>query len=327
MRQAGQAQAQLAVGLGRAVLAVRQVLADHQPRHRRRGLLRRDALAGDLAAAQHGGGVAERADLVELVADVEDRAAFVGEPAQGLEELAHRLRREHRGGLVHDQQARVLEQAADDLDALALAHRQGVDVAARIDRQAVALRDLDDAPRERVERRLAGQGQGDVFHHGQRLEQREVLEHHADAQAARMRRAGDRDLLALPEHAPAARPGDAVDDLHQRRLAGAVLAEDGADLARAHDEADVVVGDHRRVGLADALQDQSGRAGGGVRLQGGIRDGHVDSKRCVVGRKAGACGVVDARGLSGCARPPAGRPLRPLRATGPARAGARPRRA
>ena len=39
-------------------------------------------LAGDLAAAQHRAVVAERADLVELVADVEDRAAFGGELAQ-----------------------------------------------------------------------------------------------------------------------------------------------------------------------------------------------------------------------------------------------------
>ena len=280
VRQPRQAQAELAAGLRRVVLAARQLLADHQARHRLRALLRRDALAGDLAAAQHGGGVAELADLVELVADVEDGAAVVGEPAQGLEELAHRLRGEHRGRLVHDQQARILQQAADDLDALALAHRQGVDVAARIDREAVALRHLDDALRELVERGLAGQGQRHVLDHGEGLEQREVLEHHADAQAARVRRALDFDLLALPEHASAARPGDAVDDLHQRGFARAVLAEDGADLACAHREADVVVGDDRRIYLADALQDQPGGAGG-VRLRSTRREwgGHVGSER------------------------------------------------
>ena len=67
--------------------------------------------------------VAERPDLVELVADVEDAAAFGREPAQRLEQLAHRLRRQHRRRLVHDQQPRVLQQAAHDLDALALADR------------------------------------------------------------------------------------------------------------------------------------------------------------------------------------------------------------
>jgi hypothetical protein len=44
---------------------------------------------------------------------------------------------------------------------------------------------------------------------------------------------------------PSGRHG-AVDDLHQRRLAGAVLAEDGVDLARGDAQADAVVGEHRR---------------------------------------------------------------------------------
>ena len=37
-----------------------------------------------------------------------------------------------------------------------------------------------------------------------------------------------------------------VEDVHQRRLAGAVLAEQGMDLARAGLEVDVVVGDDAR---------------------------------------------------------------------------------
>ena len=39
---------------------------------------------------------------------------------------------------------------------------------------------------------------------------------------------------------------DAVDHLDQRRLAGAVLAEQRVDLAGRHPEADVVVGEHAR---------------------------------------------------------------------------------
>jgi hypothetical protein len=50
--------------------------ADHQPRQAGVALLRGVDLAGDLAAAQHGAVVAQRADLVELVADVEDAAAL-----------------------------------------------------------------------------------------------------------------------------------------------------------------------------------------------------------------------------------------------------------
>ena len=135
----------------RAVLRHGQVLADHHPRHRLRRLLRRHAGAGDLAGAQHRRRVAELLDLVQLVADVEDAAALRRQLAQRLEQLAHGLRRQHRRRLVHDQELRVLQQAADDLDALALADRQRVHEPARIDRQPVALRHFDDPPRQRVE--------------------------------------------------------------------------------------------------------------------------------------------------------------------------------
>ena len=53
-------------------------------------------------------------------------------------------------------------------------------------------------------------------------------------------------------------------DLHQRRFAGAVLAEHGVDFAGLQGERDVVVGHHRRVALGDVRQAQS-------------RDAHDDS--------------------------------------------------
>src|SRR5437763_10708816 len=43
--------------------------------------------------------------LVELVADVEDAAAFIGQPAQRDEQRVDRLRREHRRGLVEDERS------------------------------------------------------------------------------------------------------------------------------------------------------------------------------------------------------------------------------
>ena len=62
--------------------------------------------------------------------------------------------------------------------------------------------------------------------------------------------------LALVRH------GQAVEDVHQCRLAGAVLAEQGVDLARSDVEVDVVVGDHARIALRDAVHLERGRAGG-----------------------------------------------------------------
>ena len=45
-----------------------------------------------------------------------------------------------------------------------------------------------------------------------------------------------------------------VEDLHQRGLAGTVLADDGVNGALAHLQADVAVGDHSREALGDAGQ-------------------------------------------------------------------------
>src|SRR5205085_547620 len=52
----------------------------------------------------------------------------------------------------------------------------------------------------------------------------------------------------------------AVDDLHQRRLARAVLAQHGMRLARLHDQRDAAVGDDAGVGLGDVRQFKPGCA-------------------------------------------------------------------
>jgi hypothetical protein len=238
-----------------------QIAAYHQPRHRLWRFLRRDASACHLAAAQYCGRMAQLLDFIELVADVENAAAFGGELTQRLEQFAHRLRGQHRGRFIHDQQTRTLQQAADDFDALALADRQGVDQPARIDRQPVALRDRLDLFRERGQVRRFGQGQRHILDDGEGLEQRKVLEHHPDAQAACMRGIVDGELLAFPDHRALGGLGHPVDDLHQRRLARAVFPQHGMYLARSDFQVDAVVGDHRRVDLAYAAQFQS-RSGG-----------------------------------------------------------------
>ena len=89
--------------------------------------------------------VAELLHLVQLVADVEDAAPLGGQLAQRLEQLDDGLRRQHRGRLVEDQQLGLLQQAAHDLDALALADRKIVDQPRR-DRSACrSARDSVDA--------------------------------------------------------------------------------------------------------------------------------------------------------------------------------------
>ena len=62
--------------------------------------------------------------LFEPVPDVEDGAPSRAQPLQRDEQVVGLLRRQHRGRLVHDDELRLLQQAAHDLDALALADRQ-----------------------------------------------------------------------------------------------------------------------------------------------------------------------------------------------------------
>ena len=241
----------------RAVASVRlgahrvHVRAHHQSRQRGRGLGLRVDVRDHLAVAQDGGVVTELLHLLEPVRDVEHRAAVAGEPAQRHEELVRLLRGEHRGRLVHDQQPRLLQQATHDLDALALAHREIRDQRGRLQRQPELRRHPRDALAERPEIEPPGQGERDVLGHGERLEQREVLEHHADPEPPGRRRVRDVDRLAAPPELPVGGLERAVDDLDERRLAGAVLAEQRVDLAGRQAQRHPVV----RGEVAEALDD------------------------------------------------------------------------
>ncbi len=91
--------------------------------------------------------------------------------------------------------------------------------------------------------------------------QREVLVDGADAEAQGIGRRGDLDLRALDtDRAGVGRlhPGE---DVHQGRLAGAILAEDRVDLARPEVERDAVIGHDRAEALADVAHlDEGGVA-------------------------------------------------------------------
>ncbi len=217
------------------------------------------ARPADPAAAQHRGGVAQRADLVQLVADVEDAAALGGEPAQRLEQLQHRLRRQHRGRLVHDQQLRA-SAAGSARSRRAGARRPTCCAPGGAGRSAGR-----SFPTPRGCARRAGPARSrsssasEMFSATVSVSNSEkcwntmpMPSRRASAGLAIVHRP------AFPQRCvPASGLGHAVDDLHQRALAGAVLAQHGVDLAGAHLEVDVVVRDHRRIALGDAAQDEA----------------------------------------------------------------------
>ena len=90
-----------------------------------------------LAVAHDVDRVGDRHDLAQLVRDQDDGHAARAQGAQDAEQLIGLLRRQHRGRLVEDQDARAAIQRLQDLDALLLADRQvadqrvGIDAAAR----------------------------------------------------------------------------------------------------------------------------------------------------------------------------------------------------
>ena len=161
------------------------VAADHEPGEGGGGFLLWIDPRHQAPMAQDRRVVAEAFDLFQAMGDVEECAAFAGQALQGDEELTRFLRRQDRGGFVQDQQARLLQKAAHDLDALAFAHREIRHERVGPKRQTVVGGDLLDPPRERRQVPLPLQGKRDVLRDGQRIEQREVLKHHADAQLPR----------------------------------------------------------------------------------------------------------------------------------------------
>ena len=86
----------------------------------------------------------------------------------------------------------------------------------------------------------------DVLGDRHRPDQREVLVDHPEARGDRVARRAERHRPAVDEDLPVVGLVEPVEDAHQGALAGAVLAEQGVDLARGQREVDAVVGDDAR---------------------------------------------------------------------------------
>ena len=231
-------------------------------------------------------------------------------------EQAIRLGRgQHRGRLVEDQDAGVAVERLEDLDALALADREPRDLDVEIDGEAGIAHHRLDLPARRAgaaaeaEDRLGAEH--DVLEPGEVLGQREVLVDHADAGSergmGRARRQRDQPAFGAGDLHRAG-IGDVVaeEDVHQRRLAGAVLAEQGEDLAAAQGEVDAVIGEQRPEALGDAGEAKDdGRLAHG-RPRPTAR--HPSRRRCAEHLRMRTRVPLDDKGSAGrCKRsPPAG---------------------
>ena len=190
---------------------------------------------------------------MQLVADVQNAATLSHQLAQHHKQFVHRLRGEHRGGLVQNQQARFGEQGPDDFYPLHLAHAQGMDRAIGFNVQPILSSLVHDAIAHLGQGPGRIQTQPDVLRHTQAVEQAEVLKHHGNAQCSCHLRVADVHHLAFKHNAPCIGLGGTKDHLHQGGFTGTVFTQHRVNFARHDTQRHLVVGHHRRIALGDAL--------------------------------------------------------------------------
>ena len=199
--------------------------------------------ADALAAPQHGDAVGDVEHLVQLVGDEDDgRARPRSARRRTLDELGRLLRGQHRRRLVEHEDPRAAVQRAQDLDALLLADGDVLDRARRGRRQPVALGQLAGAPRAALTSSsppLRGSAPSTRFSAtvmtGMSMKCWNTMPMPWSI-ASRGEPTVDR--LAVDEDLALVRREHPVDDVHQRRLARAVLAEQRVDLATPQLEVD-----------------------------------------------------------------------------------------
>ena len=243
-----------------AACSLRQFGADHHARQARRRSPAPDRSRRSPGRRASRCSLAQRPDLVELVADVEDAAAF-GAPAGAACRTAFRTAcgvstevgssRISSCGLVSS--ARTISTRCRSPTDSVCTCRCGSSVqpvlAAHSAMRCVSASQL----------RRPAAGRAQMFSATVRVSNSEKCWNTiAMPSCARRGRAGDLDLAAIPEHLAGIGLDRAVDDLHQRRLAGAVFTQHGMDLAGLNRQVDAVVGYDGRILLGDAAKRQSG---------------------------------------------------------------------
>ena len=205
---------------------------DQRPHIGLRGLER----ANVGAVAQHGDAMRDAEHLVEAMGHIDDADVLPDDRVNGVEQDLLFVAAQRRGRLVQDKHAHPAHQRFADLGHLPVGEWQRADRCARIERDVVLLEkvlglrhQLSLLEKAETARGLPVQHQ--VGADGQRLDQAEVLVDHGDSRLARFRGAVEGDRRAVDLDRAALEAVHAAENLDQRRLAGAVLAEKRMDLA------------------------------------------------------------------------------------------------
>ena len=196
--------------------------------------------------------VTQRADLFQLVTDIEDRRALGFQLSQRLEQDLHLLRGQNAGWFIHNQKLGILQKTANDFNALPLTRRQSANRACRVKRQAVSFRHFADLARQITGRWRVFHAERHVFGHIQCVKQRKMLEYHRNTRRAGLAWLGRGKGLTAQFHRAFVGFHQAVDHFHQRGFARAVFAQKCVDFTRADVERHVVIGDNAGIGFGQA---------------------------------------------------------------------------
>ena len=238
---------------------MRLVLASPHHVSNERSLIEQLRLAAEHGAPipHHDHIVADCKNLVEKMADVDDRHAFGLQPAHDVEKPRALSGRQGRCRFVEDQNLRVPAKRPRDFHQLTIAeaeiadHRRGIDIGAealeKLAGAAKAFRIID--PAEPLWKRVDENVLADR-HGRQRIE---LLLDKADPglqgfnrRSQRNRQSSNDDLAGVPIN-------DAAEDVHQGRLAGSIRADERRHSAGSSREIGVVEREHPGEGLADRL--------------------------------------------------------------------------
>ncbi len=238
---------------------------------------------------EHGDAAADAEHLVEPVRDVDDRHAPRRQTLDQRKQLRHFPARQRRGRLVHHENARVAGRVHRRLGGGGLVHRSlggggrerfgNLDhlalrqPEARHERPWIGRRFLEpEIPQQRRRARVERSPVDDAGHPRRRRPEKNIfgdrelrnevqlLIDDADAERERVARAADLHRLAMDDDLARVLAIRAAEDLHQRRLPGAVLAEEHVHVAGLERQVDAVERDDARERLADPphLEDRCG---------------------------------------------------------------------
>ena len=250
--------------VGRANLA-----ADHETLEIVLGHVLRLDGADVLAVAQDGDGVGMGQDLIQVVADEDDGAAIGPDGVHDLVELKTAVLGQGGGGLVDDQDLGLHVGALDDLDQLAVLEVVMVDHVAGLNAAEAVL------VQQALGLLVHGAGVLDAhMHEGLLMAEEDVLRDGEAGEGAHLLYDDGHalvvglDLVAAVQFLPVKGEGaaadgvDAAEHLGEGGLAGAVLADQGADLAGVDGEGDVVDGVGDAEALVNVFRDKKNSAGG-----------------------------------------------------------------